>query len=59
MRRSKVAWSWIAGTVIISLLVVNAVGLAVRITGKPIAAVASLGMIGGGLNVDAPPTRTR
>jgi uncharacterized membrane protein YbhN (UPF0104 family) len=59
-RFSKDAWSWIAGTVIVTLLLANAIVLADRIAGRHLNhVVATLGIPTGGLNVDAPPTRTR
>jgi len=57
-RLSKDAWTWIAATVIVMLIVANAIVLADRIAGKH-HVIATLGIPTGGLNVDAPPTRTR
>jgi hypothetical protein len=59
IRAPRKMWNWVAGTVIVALLLVNAIGLANKITGMNLTSVAGLGFPTSGLNDNVPPTRSR
>ena len=59
VRASKDVWNWVAGAVIIALLLVNAIGLANKIAGRNLTSVAGIGFPTSGLNDNIPSTRSR